>query len=43
MALKHFPRIVGMKDGMLAFDLPADQVTRQVLEDLYAQHPDELA
>lgn len=43
MALKHFPRIVGMKDGMLAFDLPASQVTRQVLEDLYAQHPDELA
>ena len=43
MALKHFPRIVGMKDGALAFDLPASQVTRQVLEDLYVQHPEELA
>lgn len=42
MALKHFPRIVGMKDGAMAFDLPASAVTRQVLEDLYAQHPDEL-
>lgn len=43
MALKHFPRIVGMKEGAIAFDLPTSQVTRQVLKDLYAQHPDELA
>lgn len=42
MALKHFPRIVGMKDGAVAFDLPATEVTRQILEVLYAQAPDEL-
>jgi phosphonate transport system ATP-binding protein len=27
MALAHFPRIVGLRDGALAFDLPAAQVT----------------
>ncbi len=43
MALQHFPRIVGLRDGELAFDLPAAQVTQQRLQDLYAQHPEELA
>lgn len=43
MALQHFPRIVGLRDGELAFDLPADQVTPQRLHDLYAQHLDELS
>ncbi len=42
MALTHFPRIVGMRDGRLAFDLPATEVTRALLERLYAQHEDEL-
>lgn len=31
MALAHFPRIVGLRDGSVAFDLPAAQVTRQHL------------
>jgi phosphonate transport system ATP-binding protein len=42
MALAHFPRIVGLRDGELAFDLPAAQVTPERLRALYAQHLDEL-
>lgn len=42
MALAHFPRIVGLRDGALAFDLPAGQVTPEHLAWLYAQHEDEL-
>lgn len=42
MALKNFPRVVGMRDGEVVFDLPAAQVTPQRLHDLYAQHLDEL-
>ncbi len=37
MALRHFPRIVGLRAGELVFDLPAAQVTPAVLQDLYAQ------
>ncbi len=42
MALKSFARIVGMRDGQVAFDLPAAQVSPQHLQDLYAQHLHEL-
>ncbi len=42
MALAHFPRIVGLRDGALAFDLSAADVTPQHLQALYAQHLDEL-
>ena len=42
MALAHFPRIIGLRDGELAFDLPAAQVTPERLRALYAQHLDEL-
>lgn len=41
-ALAHFPRIVGLRDGRMVFDLPADAVTRERLERLYAQREDEL-
>lgn len=41
-ALERFPRIIGLRDGRVAFDLPTEQVTREVLEKLYAQHEDEL-
>ena len=41
-ALAHFPRIVGLRDGALAFDLPAAAVTPELLAQLYAQHEDEL-
>jgi phosphonate transport system ATP-binding protein len=42
MALAHFPRIIGLKNGELAFDLPTSEVTPERLKDLYAQHLDEL-
>lgn len=42
MALAHFPRIVGLREGALAFDLPAAQVTPALLKELYAQHLHEL-
>ena len=42
MALQHFPRIVGLRDGTLAFDLPAAEVTPERLRALYAQHLHEL-
>ncbi len=41
-ALAHFGRIVGLRDGAIAFDLPAADVTRRHLAGLYAQHEDEL-
>ena len=42
MALAHFPRIIGLRDGALAFDLPASAVDPQRLAALYAQHEHEL-
>ena len=36
LALKWFPRIVGMRSGEMSFDLPAAQVTRSMLHQLYA-------
>jgi phosphonate transport system ATP-binding protein len=42
MALAHFPRIVGLRDGALAFDLPTAEVTPAHLQVLYAQHLHEL-
>jgi phosphonate transport system ATP-binding protein len=42
VALASFPRIVGLRDGALAFDLPSAQVTREHLARLYAQFEHEL-
>lgn len=42
MALSNFPRILGMREGQLMFDLPSAQVTPERLQALYAQHLDEL-
>ncbi|BEP35169.1 phosphonate ABC transporter ATP-binding protein [Variovorax sp. V59] len=39
LALQHFPRIIGLRDGLLAFDLPTAQVTPALLRELYAQEP----
>jgi phosphonate transport system ATP-binding protein len=36
LALKWFPRLVGMRDGQLSFDLPATEVTAGLLHELYA-------
>jgi phosphonate transport system ATP-binding protein len=43
MALRTFPRIVGLRDGQLMFDLRAQDVTADRLQALYDQHLDELA
>ncbi len=43
IAVARFPRVIGLRDGELAFDLPAAQVTREHLLKLYAQHEHELA
>jgi len=42
MALAHFPRVIGLRQGELAFDLPAAEVTPERLRALYAQHEHEL-
>lgn len=42
MALANFPRIIGLRDGAVAFDLPAVQVTKELLHQLYEQHLHEL-
>ncbi|AGU49312.1 phosphonate ABC transporter, ATP-binding protein PhnC [Variovorax paradoxus B4] len=39
LALQHFPRIIGLRGGSLAFDLPTAQVTPALLRELYAQEP----
>ena len=41
-ALAHFDRIVGLRDGAVAFDRPTPQVGRDDLLQLYAQHEHEL-
>ena len=38
----RFPRVVGMRDGEIRFDLPAQEVTRERLAELYAQREHEL-
>ncbi len=42
MALAHFSRIIGLRDGELAFDLPAAEVTQERLNRLYDKYENEL-
>lgn len=42
MALRTFPRVVGLREGGVMFDLPAAQVTPQRLHALYERQLDEL-
>ncbi len=42
LALSTFPRILGLRDGRLAFDLPAAEVDRHRLAQLYASFEHEL-
>jgi phosphonate transport system ATP-binding protein len=42
VALASFPRIIGLRDGVLAFDLPARAVTQAMLHTLYANKLEEL-
>lgn len=36
LALRHFPRVIGLRDGRVLFDLPAAEVGQQHLAQLYA-------
>ena len=36
LALAHFPRIIGVRDGRIAFDRPAGEVGQELLDALYA-------
>jgi phosphonate transport system ATP-binding protein len=42
LALDAFPRVIGLRDGALAFDLPRVEVSAARLAALYAQHEAEL-
>lgn len=41
LALNHFPRIVGIRDGRVLFDLAPDRVGVELLAELYAGHRDD--
>ncbi len=41
-ALAHFPRVVGLREGVVVFDRPSSEVGRELLLKLYAQHEHEL-
>lgn len=43
MAISRFPRVIGLRDGRLAFDLSSERVSRSILAELYAQFEHELA
>ena len=43
VARAHFERIVALRDGRIAFDAPAAEVTDAMLRALYADHEDELS
>jgi phosphonate transport system ATP-binding protein len=38
LALAYFPRVIGIKDGLAAFDLAPDKISESMLADLYAGH-----
>jgi phosphonate transport system ATP-binding protein len=40
LALAYFPRIVGLREGRVLFDLAPDKVTDELLGELYAGHGD---
>lgn len=41
LALAYFPRIIGIRDGRVHFDLAPDEVTEDLLRGLYAGHKDD--
>ena len=41
LALAYFPRVIGIRDGRVEFDLSPDKVTPDLLDELYAGHADE--
>jgi phosphonate transport system ATP-binding protein len=43
VATSRFPRVLGLREGRLVFDLPSGEVTKERLADLYLQFEHELA
>jgi phosphonate transport system ATP-binding protein len=41
LALRYFPRIVGIRDGLVHFDLAPDKVGAELLAELYVGHRDD--
>lgn len=42
VATSQFPRVIGLREGKLVFDLPSSEVTKELLTNLYRQHEHEL-
>lgn len=42
VATSKFPRVIGLREGKLVFDLPSSEVTKELLTNLYRQHEHEL-
>ena len=42
VATSQFPRVIGLRDGKLVFELPSGEVSKERLADLYRQHEHEL-
>lgn len=42
VATKEFSRVIGLQAGELAFDLPSDEITKNILQNLYAQSEHEI-
>ena len=40
IALKWFPRMIGLREGKIMFDLPTPKVTQKLLQELYASEMD---
>ncbi len=38
LALAHFPRIIGIKNGQTLFDLPPNKISESLLHELYSGH-----
>ena len=36
LALRHFPRVIGLRDGRIQFDKPASEISESELEQLYS-------
>jgi phosphonate transport system ATP-binding protein len=42
VATSEFPRVIGLKNGVLEFDLASEKVTKEILRELYAQNEHEI-
>ncbi|WP_231969562.1 hypothetical protein [Polynucleobacter necessarius] len=42
IALRWYPRIIGIRDGHVVFDLPSSNVSKNILKELYVSELGEL-